>query len=250
VALTFGAATTDRVDIALGLGTPSALSILMWVYPTTRTNARRWWAQSGTEGGVYSHNILWNFVGTGIEIEVVRTTSSAIVVTSDTWTLNKWWCLVVTYSEADGIDAYRGDLTTELAQLTYSTDTTGVGTTKTAAEDRHQISNIGTNNTFQGRIARAVRWRRRMTLAEAIGQQWITRPDADTDFFFELGYAGTGTQPNLTSLGNGKNGTVTGATVSDHAPLPMKIIPRRSYYKPPTETSGLQLRTITSQLRF
>jgi hypothetical protein len=220
MALTFGADTSGRVDIDLGLGTPSALSILMWVYPTTRTNARRWWSQSGTEGGVYSHNILWNFVGTGIEIEVVRTTSSAIVVTSDTWTLNQWWCLVVTYSEADGIDAYRGDLTTGLAQLTYSTDTTGVGTTKTAAEDRHQIANIGTSNVFQGRIARAVRWRRRMTLAEAKAQQYRTLSDADCDFFFELGLDDMGVQQNGTALGAGFDGTITGATLSDHADLP------------------------------
>jgi hypothetical protein len=118
-------------------------------------------------------------------------------------------------------------------------------------ETNHRLGNYATSSAFQGRIARAVRWRRRLTLTEAISQQWVTRPDADCDFFFELGYDGTGTQANKTSLGNGKNGTVTGATVSDHAPLPTMPVQRRGrpYYFP-VPVSDEDIRTVRTPLVF
>lgn len=220
MALTFGAATSDRVDLGAGLPPLAAFTILCWLYPTTRTNGRKVWALRMNDG---AYAIYWAFGANGIEAEVPRATVNADRASTETWTMNKWYCLAITYDDTNSVQIFRGDLTTELAEMSYTAGSiTGSGAARIGGtEVSHRIGNFDVTSAWQGRIARFARWRRRLTLAELVSRQWVTRPDGDCDVFIELGYAGTGTQPNLTSLGNGKNGTVTGATVSDHAPLPL-----------------------------
>jgi hypothetical protein len=63
-------------------------------------------------------------------------------------------------------------------------------------------------------------WNATLTRNQLIAAQWgqyggnVPQPA----WAVNLGYQGTGTQLDYT--GGGKNGTVTGATVSDHQPIP------------------------------
>lgn len=226
MSLNFGAATSNRVDISLDAqndALAAGFSILTWVYPTTRTNGRRFWSLFGNDGADYLHSIHWNFDGDGTETVVVRSTTPALLNTSDTWTMNKWWFLAVTYDETDGLDAYRGDLTTLASQLTYRTDTTGSGSTRDSGVANHRLANASTSTSFRGLMARFIKINRKLTLQEVISRQFYFLSDADTTAHFELGYNGTGTQPNYSAQGQGASGTVSGATVSVHPRLPFML---------------------------
>ena len=57
-----------------------------------------------------------------------------------------------------------------------------------------------------------------MPLAQMQALQFNLHPTTNTLLLSHYGYNGTGTQPDWS--GNGHNGTVTGATVADHVPMP------------------------------
>lgn len=170
--------------------------------------------------------------GSAGNLEVVAdcSTTDAGYITSDTpfsgGNLNKWHFVAVTWDSAGGagqqINIYVGNLTAAAAERAYGTTTDCVGSVVSPAGGQFTVGNRAspgsTNVAFQGRIAWASFWNRTLTLAEI--QQHQFRPFCNQTngcvLFAEYGWAGTGTQPDLS--GNGSNGTVTGATVANHVP--------------------------------
>lgn len=221
MALTFGAATSDRVTMGAGLNNQHAFTVLAWVYNTTHTDGRRLWMK----GGDQIKDLYLSFgAPTGdFSLYVTRAGADADAhSTSGVIPLNEWALVAASYDETDGPRLFKGSLTSTIAEVSsYVTLAVGDGATADDSASPHTIGNRSstTNQAFQGRIARFAHFKRRLALQEIAAWQFVPFVDADTDIYLELGYTGTGTQPNLTSAGGGINGTVTGATVSDHVPL-------------------------------
>jgi hypothetical protein len=128
------------------------------------------------------------------------------------------------------IQIYKGNLTTVAAEISYAYRTDGSGTLNSDAAANFSIGNAsGYGAAWPGTIAWFAHWNRVLTLAEVVEQQFNPHVTSGCVLFMHLGYNGTGTQPDWS--GNGNNGTVTSATVSDHVPLgPMLRTRRRSGY--------------------
>lgn len=221
MALTFGAATSDRVEISSSaeIDDLTTFTVLCWAFPTAANNSRRLWQWEDSGDGVIktffrqvAPNTRWGAV-------VVRATTNSDALTDD-FTLNAWQFFGLTYDESDGSQAihiYRGTLTTTVAEVTYTSFIAGTGTT-TADDGTKFVGNVsGADVAFDGRIATYLVFNRVLSLGEMRGQQFFVRNVAGCVNFFHLGFNGTGTQPDWS--GNGNSGTVTGATVGDHVPL-------------------------------
>jgi hypothetical protein len=112
---------------------------------------------------------------------------------------------------------YRGNLTTAMAEPTYSSQIDGTGAIVSDAARELVIGNRHATNTnaYQGQLAVVALYDSALTLAEC--EKWRLRPSRNIKAgclgFWILGNNGsTGTQTDLT--GNGNDGTVTGATAA------------------------------------
>src|SRR3990167_1013193 len=240
MALTFGANTSDRVLVTAGtsIDNQTAFSILSWIYPTTLTRNRRAWSRAAPSAGwevTEKQGAIPN--ADAFEFIVARATTSAEAEgAAGTLTVNAWQCFLLTYDETNCCQIYRGTLTAMLAEISYGTLTTGSGATAEQTADLAigNINGVSPTTAFQGRMAHFQLIARRLTLAEGQALQFRPRVVADTKVFLSLGYAGTDTQPDWSGTGN--SGTVTGATVGAHVPIPF----RRSgpLYVPYTVAAG------------
>lgn len=220
MALTFGGAISDRVDhgSAASLDDLDPYTYLLWVYPTTLTNNRGFVGKGNT-----TKNFKLNGTGGNLQIVVARATTSTSYITNDTplSTLNKWYCIATSFESAaaagEVVNIYSGDLSTTVAERTYGTSTDGSGAVTTDASASLIVGNNASGTAFQGRIAVCLIWNRKLTLGEIKDQQFHPHKTSGCVLYSICGYNGTGTQADLS--GSGNNGTVTGATQSDHVPL-------------------------------
>lgn len=236
MSLVFGAATTDNVDFgtAGGIANLDPFTMLTWCYPTTLTDARRIWQK-----GLNTTLKRLNIDGTAGEVRVLiarATTNTDYRTNSTPLTLNAWNFLAVTFRSAAGagqvVNIYKGTLIAVAAEATYGTAIDGAGAVGDDSADEYTVAN--TDNTgglsFQGRIAYTAYIAAELTLQQIIAQQFDPRNLPDTRLSCHLGYAGTGTQPDMS--GNGNSGTVNGATVGDHVPIISPFGARRPLYAP------------------
>jgi concanavalin A-like lectin/glucanase superfamily protein len=226
--LTFGANTTDRVECghAASVADLIDLTVLMWVYPTTLTASRGLFT-IGATASIPTVAIRLATASTDLDVRVQQATSQAQYVSNDNPLATNTWCfLAATYSQGATPRSriYRGRLTSSAVESTYVTTTTGTGN---KSSETGSGSNLTWGNrftagpayaqAFQGRIAVGAYFNRVLTLGEILDWQFRPRKMTGCVAFYHLGFAGTGTQPDWS--GNGNAGTVTGATVSDHAPI-------------------------------
>lgn len=123
---------------------------------------------------------------------------------------------------SDGPRVFYRDLDTAnstVTEATYASRTVGSGATQTTVTALVVGNRSASpfNVAWQGTISTLIWHNARLTQAEL--NVWAERPQplaGTTRLFMELGWAGTGTQGDLS--GNGNNGTVTGATAANHAP--------------------------------
>lgn len=223
-ALTFSG-SADKLNCGSGssLDDLNTATVLVWVYPTSLDTAPRRIAHKGLLGSGFRILSLGTTAGE-FRVAVERATVS---LTADSTgapvTTNAWQFLGGQWNTGGGDTdqkLFHGTLTTVVAEVSYSSRTAGSGAPISNASADQIIGNQSNNgNPFPGRIAWMGIWNRVLTLQEIRAQQF--RPFCkSTDgcvLFVHLGWAGTGTQPDLS--GNGNNCTVTGATVADHAPL-------------------------------
>lgn len=227
MALTFGNATSDRVNhaSATSLDDLAAWTVVMWVFPTTFTVDRSMWGkQDGAGNGRNSY-----IIGTGTGecgVYVKRATSFDEAVTNNGVfvTTNQWYFIAQTYDSAASagsrIHIYYGSLSSIAAEATYTSVVNGSGAVNDAGSN-FGVGNLNGDgspaNAFQGRIANLLHWNRVLSLGEIIEQQFKPHVTSGCVLYTECGFNGTGTQPDWS--GNGNAGTVTGATIGDHVPL-------------------------------
>lgn len=225
MALTFGALTTDRVNCAAAAGLGTTWTVLMWVFVTTNTAGKQFFLQPTTGAIPHVQFLLNGSGGTAGNARVLfgRATARTDYITSDRpfQTGSVWKCIAATFDTGAGAGLlahiYHGDLATVLAESTYGTATDGSGAFETENAALVIGNNAVPNSALLGRIAVVMAWNRVLSLAELQSQQFRPRKSDGCVLFMHLGFNGVSTQGDLS--GNVNNGTVTGATQSDHVPL-------------------------------
>ena len=134
----------------------------------------------------------------------------------------KWLFLAFAFDRtgADGDQKLlMGDLTTAATEpSTYSTQTVGSGNFVADASNSLIVGNQAAGNRgVEDSIASLHLCNVLLTNAQIRAQQFRFRKLLSSVILCEYGWNGTNLQPDWS--GNGNNGTVTGATVSDHVPL-------------------------------
>ncbi len=223
MALLFGAASTDLVEFGslASLDNLLTFTYITWLYPTTLTVGNRIYSKDAGGDDRAFIELHWGnsdaiLASVGWSVGSDESDSSAGVLTT-----NAWQCVAVTYDHAGAgnrIRIYKGTLSSLLSEVSYQFNAnTGSGTHDDSTANLIIGNKTAPRKVFQGRIANACVWNRVLTLGEMIQQQFSPHPTSGCVLFSQLGYNGTGTQPDWS--GNINNGTVTGATVADHVPL-------------------------------
>jgi hypothetical protein len=200
------------------------LTYLIWIKPNATGQAAGLIAKGVSTGGGSRRSLeLRNITANAIYGTVdLSTTDAAAESTANAYNANEWTFIGMTYNDtAKVIKLYSGTLTSPVAEVSYSSTVTGSGTTGSNASNNQFVAayGSGTSGNPNAAISWAAIWNRVLTLDEIKQHQFrpfCNRADGCV-LFTEYGWAGTGTQADFS--GNGNNGTVTGATVTDHAPI-------------------------------
>lgn len=212
---------TDHVLIATNASNQdlSSVTVMMWIKFTSITQDDRLWTKNAytkflAVGYNVANQIYWN-VGRA-------TTASDAASAQGNLATATWYCIGLTYDEANGCKIYRGSLASAIAEETYDTSFPKVGSGTTDADEGGgnggiSIGDQGDALAFHGNIAVVAYLSKVLTLGEMKAWQYSPKVTAETVAFHHLGYAGTSTQPDWS--GHSASGTVTGATVAVHVPL-------------------------------
>jgi hypothetical protein len=205
----------------LGIGTAK-----FWIYPTviSANDFGRVW-QRGLFASGFHYVIINDSVAGDIGMTYHRSTLVQQVNTNaNELVLNTWNFVAVTWDAVNTVDTdqkvYVGNLTTPAAEVgSYAVQQSGSGSHTSNAGTDFIIGNKSNNNApTNARIANLRMWNRILTAGEILTQQKNRGPiGIGSALNMELGWNGTGTQPDWS--GNGNNGTVSGMTVADHVPL-------------------------------
>jgi len=222
MALAFVASTTDKVncDSGASLDNVQVGTLIVWCYPTSITT----FGTATNKGGTMRVRVkdtntgdVYFFYGRSVQGIDSRSTANALVA-------NAWQCIACRWDfngASSDQQIFVGSLTVAATEVSYANQSVGSGTNNNSADNLF-VGNVSATGTasFPGRIAFAGLWNRYLTLGEIHAQQFRPHVTSGCVLFVELGYAGTSTQPDWS--GNGNNGTVTGATVADHVPIPFR----------------------------
>lgn len=222
MALTFGGATSDRVDHGTGVSFgASALSVLIWNYPTSNTGPQNLWWHSVVGSSTLRHSLERRFGDVDdYEVTVARvTTNGACITTGVNRPLNAWKFTAVTFADGDGGPrVFHGSLTAAAVEASYSSRSEGSGGVLDGSGAAMYVGNRAAfDEAFVGRIAVVQVFDRQLSLAEIISHQWRPRKESGCVLLAHYGFNGTSTQPDWSGRGN--SGTVTGGAVAAHVPL-------------------------------
>ena len=223
--LTFGAATSDRVNHGSGstLDNLDPFTWMAWVRPTTLTDARAIIVKDDNSGGSLKHLRLLGTAG-NVQAFTTRATQNTRYETNDTplSALNAWVFIAVVYNSAAAANnlfhIYAGSQTVLARERTYAVTQDGSGAVTADAAGFLSVGNEGPGYTraFQGDIGPVEISTRALSLAEIQDHQSQPHFSGGNVLFTYEGFNGTGTQADLS--GNGNSGTVTGATASTLGP--------------------------------
>lgn len=219
-ALTFGAATSDRVNCGSATSLDNLVSsggtvtAIAWIYPTAFSGRAIISKQRSSAA------VGWGMtVNASSQLRVIHeraTTDLQYVANNLTLSANTYYCVAgVIDGTANTGKLYVGSLTTNMTETTYGTTDGGSGTYGADAARSLFIGNVdGTtpNLSFEGDIFAVAVFNRGLTLGELITWQWQPQKMNGCVLYVQCGWNGTGTQPDWS--GNTNNGTVTGATAS------------------------------------
>ena len=197
---------------------------MLWVYPTSSAAGAHLYAKPPAgSGGVLVFRRGFGGVLNELTFVRARATTATFYETNDTplTTSNKWYFVAASFASASTPVAhiYVGDLTTIAAERTYGTSTDGSGAISTDAANNLLIGSTGvTSENWRGRIALYHLVGSELSLGQIKEQQFRPHVVANSKLFIQLGFNGTGTQPDWS--GNSNTCTVMGTTVADHAPIP------------------------------
>lgn len=225
MAMTLGGGT----GWVLSKGTPvnmanlDPLTWMGWIMPTTLTDTRIIFSKlNGTPAG---STLRVSGAGGNIEFIRSRATTDASFITNNTpiVTLNKWYCVAVTFASAgaagEAVNIYVGDLTTPLTECTYGTATDGTGAiVSESSSTNYKLGNgAGSTLSFQGKIGPCMYHSGLLTLGQMKSWQWRPKMFAGTRALHFPGSNGTTNVPDLS--GNGNTLAVTSATIFAEPPL-------------------------------
>lgn len=225
MSLTFGGATSDRVNHGAGSSHANLnpFTVWVWCYPTTLTGNKRLIGKVGGASFAGWDMLLGNSGAFGFEL--TRTTTLAYTSNATQITINAWWFVAATLdlTASPPCKLYVGSLGTPVAEVSgYATSTAASGAQKDDSANALIVGNLpGATTAFQGKIAEAGVVSRVLTLGEMRSLQYRPRNMPNTVFFTHVGFNGTSTQADLS--GNANNGTVTGASLGDGSHVPISL---------------------------
>lgn len=194
-------------------------TVMVWIYQTSTANPTAWVFPGGT-------SCQFNPNTTSVLFGIGRATQNLNMVTAfsnlPTFGTNKWSFLAAVWN-VTGVNGdqhlYHGDLTTLAAEASaYAIQRVGSGSVNSSAGLNTLIGNVaGGSQPMAGSIALVAIWNRQLSLAEIRQQQFRPMPTSGCVLLLQLGFNGTGTQPDLSGSTNAVS--VTGASVADHVPL-------------------------------
>jgi hypothetical protein len=225
MALVFAAATTNKAQWTIQAAGVALMpwTIWAWIYPTTLTNGGGIFQQDNGAGTPVGYRDL-SVRSTGqldTEQDMTTTDMSTRSDTSNQITVNNWWFVAGSCTSSFVGHIYIGSLTVPVAEVTgYAVHTTGVGTPDSDSGGTGRWGNRGStaSNPLNGRIACGGYVSKALSVAELYQLQREPRVTPETVLYHQLGYLGTGTQPDWS--GHAHTATITGATLGDHVPLP------------------------------
>lgn len=233
MALTFGAATSDKIDAgsASQLDDVRTGTAVAWVYPTTNSGGERVWQKSnyGNSGPT-----MYLLSGGGFEAYIHRNTSDLYVSTgasASEFSTNEWVFMAWVFDE-NGANSdqklFIGKLDSIVAEVgSYSSQGAGSGSFDSNASQPMYVGNgWGTDEDdkpFVGDYGFFGLWNRALTLGELRALQFQPRVTNGCLVFYDMGRSGTSTQVDWS--GNGNNGTITGTTMANHIPLFVPSLP-------------------------
>jgi hypothetical protein len=228
MALDFTGATSDRVQC----GSDNSLSFFndlsagaywAWVWADAATSFRAFF-QRRVDFNAFGQLIISS--APGLEFVIKRATVSQAIA-ADFSNFSAWgtgkWVFVAAVWDTGGADGdqkfFVGDRDTPPAEpSSYSLQRVGSGAVGDESSAIMKLCNNHNNNqAFPGDQATVAFEAVTLDAGQLARRWWFRRPGASKKGYWELGFNGTGTQPDWS--GNGNAGTVTGASVVDHVPL-------------------------------
>ena len=241
--LDFSASDTHQVDIGNGasINNLTAGGILAWINPATITasGVRGRIIQKGLFGPGNFRNFMIGHTSNGdFTMEIMRATTNLNALSATGQLSASVWQCVATRFDTAGANGdqqlYVGDVNTALTEVSsYSTQLVGSGATGDDSGVNAYISNNSNNNrSINGSISFVSIWNTYPSLGDLQRQQFNTSRMASPSMalFMHLGVHGSGgVGTQIDWSGNGNNGTITGATKTDHAPI--QIFPRPGIWR-------------------
>jgi len=220
-------ATSHRVNVGSGatLDNVNAGTLIFLAFPTSTTTDGRLY-QKGLFGAGNSLGVSYGSGAANLSVfrdrPSVGLAATALLADFANFAVNTWlWFAFVwdTAGAAGDQRLYIGSLSAPFAEPSaYSARNAGSGTPgDNSAVDGFLGNNSNLNVGFPGRIARAIHYNVPLTLGQLLAIQFGFARFPGLIGHWELGYNGVGLQPDLS--GNFNAGTVTGATVAQHAPV-------------------------------
>ena len=209
--------TTAEVDFGSAASLDDMVPVtLMFIYrpSTVDTTFRYLWRKNVGPGGT-------NINHHDSDLEFTRnysTTNMVAFSTGDIISADNWYVsFFVDGGAAVAPHLYHAALGSALAEVSYGTQDTPVGTLGTDASATALVGIRDATRRFIGDIAVVSVWEEALSLGQCKAQYYRVALTANSRLYCHLGYAGTGTQPDWS--GNFNSGAVTGATVAPHVPL-------------------------------
>lgn len=222
--------STDRVNIGSGaiIDNVNTGTFIFLARPTSTADGRLF--QKGLFANNNYINVIYGAGSASLRLERHRATTTLIISATlanfsahatNQW---NWYAYVWDTAGANGDQKlYIGNLTAPFAEPSaYASQVVGAGTPgDNSGEDGVIGNNINGAVPFPGRIDRAIKYGAKLTLDQLISIQFGNAIYPNRILDTKIGWNGTGTQPDWS--GNGNNGTVTGTTVGDSAPVPFQF---------------------------
>lgn len=214
--LTFGGATTDRVDCgsSAAIDDVAAYTICVWVFITTHTNSRH----LAGKGGFTTLVLDTTHGASNIRIYRERATTNTLYRTNDSRaTTNVWHFIAGTFDDAATPEAHIYEATPDgvLTECAYGTTTDGAGAVVTDAARSWHWGNSGAAapaSALQGDMAVGQFYSRVLTIPELTR---IKNTGARlTGCLIDTLVGSNGTSTTRDETGNANTGTVTGATLN------------------------------------
>lgn len=212
------------------------LTVLWWMYNDALGSSSEYWFFE-KEDGLRSFHPYWAGVGS-INVYVPGATHSVELEVHSLLTTGTWQCVAAWLDPSLSTnfgELYYGTLTSPLASQSLDFSYREASTLDDSANDFAVGNSQSTpSRSIDGRIAMFALWSGKVPLANLITQQFSLYPIYTNGLRLFCNYGihgsgGVGTQ--LDWSGNGNNGTITGATQADHAPI--RIFPTFQFLTPP-----------------